>query len=69
MAQWITHDKGTPQLKQQILATIEEQGKPKVVACWYVEDNRIKLDQHPDSLTYAFAIVKAWQPFPEPYQG
>lgn len=68
MSQWIKGTDKTPFLKQHILATLVEQGEPKVVACWYVEGNRIMLYDTPNTQTYSFSLVKAWQPFPEPYE-
>ncbi|MFT2007851.1 DUF551 domain-containing protein [Pontibacter sp. 13R65] len=64
---WIKSSENLPAMRQKILATIEEHGRPTVVACWYVDDHRIMMDHLPDSKTYDFSIVKAWQPFPEPY--
>jgi len=69
MDRWIKVVDKTPHLKQKILATLVEHGEPKVVACWYVEGNRIMLDETPNSQTYSFSLVKAWQPFPEPYES
>lgn len=67
MAQWIKATDKKPELKQQILATMVESGETKVVPCWYVEGNRIMLYDTPNTQTFSFSLVKAWQPFPEPY--
>ncbi|WP_187261534.1 DUF551 domain-containing protein [Pontibacter beigongshangensis] len=67
MKKWIKSSESLPRMRQRILATIEEHGEPTVVSCWYVGDNRIMLEQLPNSKTYDFSIVKAWQPFPEPF--
>jgi hypothetical protein len=68
MAIWIKSSERLPVPHQQILATIEQHGQLKVIPCWLTEDDQIILDQHPDTTSYSFSIVKAWQPFPEPYQ-
>ncbi|TXK46386.1 hypothetical protein FVR03_10905 [Pontibacter qinzhouensis] len=65
--EWIPSSEQLPELRQNILATIDEHGHPTVVACWYVGDNRIKMDSSPNAKTYDFSIVKAWIPFPKPY--
>lgn len=67
MSTWIKHNEKTPNLRQHILATLVDHGSPKVVACWYIDDNRIMIDETPNSQTYSFSMVKAWQPFPQPY--
>ena len=68
MAQWIKATDKIPHLKEQILATLVESGERKVIACWYVEGNRIMLDRNPNSQTYSYGLVHAWQPFPEPFE-
>ncbi|GAA4435998.1 hypothetical protein GCM10023188_28530 [Pontibacter saemangeumensis] len=68
MTQWTKATDKKPELKQQILATIVESGKTKVVPCWYVEGNRIMLYDTPNTQTFSFSLVQAWQPFPEPYE-
>lgn len=69
MSQWIKDPEVKPHIKQKILATLVEHGEPKVVSCWYVEGNRIMMDDSPNAQTYSFSLVKAWQPFPEPYDN
>jgi hypothetical protein len=68
MAIWIKSSERLPVPHQQIFATIEQHGQLKVIPCWLAEDDQIILDQHPDTTSYSFSIVKAWQSFPEPYQ-
>ncbi|GEO06660.1 hypothetical protein AAE02nite_43240 [Adhaeribacter aerolatus] len=68
MLGWIKKEDKIPQEHQRILATVEMNGKTSVVPCWFVADNRILLNDAPNSQTYSFSMVRAWQPFPEPYQ-
>ena len=68
MENWIRKEEKLPEEHQRILATVKLHGKTAVVPCWYIPDNRILLNDSPDSQTYSFSMVKAWQPFPEPYK-
>ena len=67
MANWIKAQDKSPEPHQHILATIMENDKPMVVACWYCQDHKIQIKERPNAETYSFAIVHAWMPFPEPY--
>lgn len=68
MANWIRKEEKIPKEHQRILATVEMNGAPSVVTCWFIENNRILLNETPNSPTYSFDMVKAWQPFPEPFR-
>jgi hypothetical protein len=67
MINWIKREEQIPEDHQRILATVKLNGKTSVVPCWYIPNNRILLNDTPNSQTYSFMMVKAWQPFPEPY--
>lgn len=68
MANWIKAADKLPEENQRILATITLQGKVSVVPAWYIQNNRLLLNDTPGSPTYSFSMVIAWQPFPPPYQ-
>ena len=68
MGNWIRAADKFPEERQRILATVNINGKISVVPCWYIQNNRILLNDTPNAPTYSFSMVKAWQPFPEPYQ-
>jgi len=68
MINWIKNEDRTPEEHQRILATVELNGKTSVVPCWYIENNRILLNDAPNAPTYSYSMVRAWQPFPEPFQ-
>ena len=65
MANWIKAQDKFPEPHQHILATITENGKPVVVACWYCQDHKIIMKERPNAQTYSYAIVQAWMLFPE----
>ena len=67
MTNWIKAQNKLPEPHQHILATIMENGKPTVVACWYSQDNKIKIKEGPNSPIYCYSIVHAWIPFPKPF--
>jgi len=68
MIQWIRSNERKPEEHQKILVTVEQHGKKTVAPCWFIQDNRIIFSDTPNSPSYSFAMVKAWLPFPEPYQ-
>ena len=68
MANWIKAEDKLPAENKRILATVNQKGKVSVVPAWYIQNNRILSHDAPGSPTYSFSMVKAWQPFPEPYQ-
>jgi hypothetical protein len=68
MLDWINSQEKRPEPHQHILVTIKENGKPTVVACSMVDKDRIQIGEGPTLRTYSFSIVKAWLPFPKPYE-
>jgi hypothetical protein len=68
MDNWIKSIDQLPPLHQPVLATIEQHGKLEVLPCWRIDDKYFVMDQNLNAARYTFSIVKAWQPFPEPYR-
>jgi len=69
MSDWIASKDKLPEEHSRILVTIERHGKPAVVPCWFIENNRILFSDTPNAPTFSFSMVSAWQPFPQPYQA
>ena len=68
MSSWIRSNERLPEEHQKILVTVEHNGKKTVAPCWVIDNNRIMFSETPNAPSYSFAMVKAWLPFPEPYQ-